>query len=277
MSKHLLRRPATACLDMGERILPKLWVDPGLTDAATALQAGQDRLDVKWAAYERAAETARSAAARRDQAHRDMEDRLREFALNVLSVVRNNHESDTYLRYFPVGYGNALRETPEQIREVTRVILGQLDGESDPWLVTFRNRIARALETFAAAQDLCDTAVGNRRAAFAYLVAERRSWVQALSVSRLEARIAYLDDEAYLRGIFSPADVRRRATTPALAESDGLPATTSQPETQGVLASLHLIGSPGPQKAGHAPMAQETIPGRNRWFDIGGGLRRMLW
>jgi hypothetical protein len=233
-----------------------------------------------------------------------MEDRLREFALNVLSVVRNNHESDTYLRYFPVGYGNALRETPEQIREVTRVILGQLDGESDPWLATFRNRIARALETFAAAQDLCDTAVGNRRAAFAYLVAERRSWVQALSVSRLEARIAYLDDEAYLRGIFSPADVRRRATMPALAESDGLPATTSQPETQGVLASLHLlpasavspaqahavtparapaaaalhlIGSPGPQNAGHAPMAREAIPGRNRWFDIGGGLRRMLW
>jgi hypothetical protein len=134
-------------------------------------------------------------------------------------------------------------------------------------------------------------------------VAERRSWVQALSVSRLEARIAYLDDEAYLRGIFSPADVRRRATTQALAESDGPSATASQPETQGVLASLHLlpasavtpvqapsatpakappasllhrIGSPSPQDAGHAAMACKATPVRNLWFDTRAGLSRLL-
>jgi hypothetical protein len=114
---------------------------------------------------------------------------------------------------------------------------------------------------------------------------------------------AYLDDEAYLRGIFSPADVRRRATVPAGAQSDGPSSTTSQPEAQGVLASRpllpastltpaqapavtpakapaaslrHRIGSPGPRDAGHAPMAWEMIPVRNLWFDTGGGQTRNL-
>jgi hypothetical protein len=82
-------------LDIGGRILPKLGIDPRLTAAATALQAGQDCLEAKWRAYGIAAEAARSAGARREQAQTEMEDRLREFALNVLSVVRNNHGSDT--------------------------------------------------------------------------------------------------------------------------------------------------------------------------------------
>jgi hypothetical protein len=145
------------------------------------------------------------------------------------------------LRYFPVGYGNALRETPEQIRELTRVILGQLEEEPDPWLVTFHDRIALAWATFVAAQELDDTAVRDRRDAFAYLVAERRSWVHALSVSRLKATIACLDDPAYVRGIFSPADVRRRATVPTSADGDGLPETTSRPDAREVLTSLHLL------------------------------------
>lgn len=170
----------------------------------------------------------------------------------------NNHGSDTYLRYFPLGYGNALRETPEQIRETARVILGQLEKEPDPWLVTFHGRIARALATFGAAQDLGDAAAGDRREAIAYVVAERRSWVQALSVSRLEASIAYLDDQAYVRRIFSPADVRRRAAMPALEESDGLPATTSQPYAQETRASLRLL----PASAVSSVQALAGIPAK---------------
>lgn len=303
MFKHLTRRPATACLAMGERVLPKLWVDPRLNGAATALQAGQDRLEAKWRSYESAAEAARGAVARREQAHRNLEDRLREFALNVLSTVRNNHASDTYIRYFPVGYGNALRERPEQIREMTRVILGHLEQEPDPWLVTFQSRIDGALATFVAAQDLGDAAVGDRRDAFAYLVAERRSWVQALSVSRLEAKIAYLDDEAYVRGIYSPAAVRRRAAAAPSAESEGLAATTSRPEATDLLATLRLlpasaatlvrppavnpakapaallmglIRSPSPRDAGYAPTAHQSAPARTLWSRTGGGLRRIL-
>jgi hypothetical protein len=53
---------------MGERVLPKPWVDPGLPGPATALQVGKDRLETKWRAYEMAADAARSAGARRDQA-----------------------------------------------------------------------------------------------------------------------------------------------------------------------------------------------------------------
>ena len=260
-----------------------------LTGAATALQAGQDRLESKWRAYERAVEAARSAGAKREQAHRDMEDRLREFALNVLSVVRNNQGSDIYLRYFLLGYGNAVRETPEQIRETTPVILGQLEKEPDSWLVTFQDRIAGALATFTTAQDLGDAAVRDRRAAFAYLVAERPCWLHALSVSRPEASIAYLDERGPARRIFSPADLRRRATVPASADSDGLPTTISQPEAQELLASLHLlaastvtpvqppappqaeapaasllrlIGSPRRRVTDHAPMERETTPAR---------------
>jgi hypothetical protein len=195
---------------MGRRILPRLLADPRLTEAAAAMQAGQESLEAKHTAHEDAVESARRATAERDQAYRGMEDRLREFALNVLSTVRNNHGADSYLRYFPLGYGAAVRESPEQISEVTRVVLGKLAEETDPWLAAFRDRITSAHEAFLAAQNRCVDAIRGRNDAFAYLVAEKRLWIRALAVSRLKVREVCLGEEAYVRMIFSAAEAPRR-------------------------------------------------------------------
>ncbi len=230
MFKHLLRRSAVVCVAIGRRILPKLLADPKLADAAAALQAGQTSFEEKVTAHDNAMAALRSASAARDQAYRSMEDRLREFALNLLSVTRNNHGADVYLRYFPLGYGSAIREKPEQILEITRAVIGKLGEESDPWLVSLRDRLSSMHETFLAAQGLCVAAINARNDAFAYLAAERRSWIQALAVSRLKAKQACLGDAAYLRLIFAPALLPKRgeASAPELDETPG--ATPSTPE-----------------------------------------------
>jgi hypothetical protein len=238
MFKQLMERSADTCDAMGGRILPRLKVDPRLTDAAAALQAGQEGLKAKASAYRNAVEAVRSAGAARDQALRDMEDRTREFALNLLSVVRNNHGADTYLRYFPVGYGSALREKPEQIPEITRAILGKLDEETNPWLVSFRDRITATHDAFLAAQSLCIAAIGHRIDAASYLKAEKRLWIQALSVSRLRAWEACLGDEAYVRAIFAPARVSRRTAASGMADGDAVAETTGNVEVPAVPAPL---------------------------------------
>jgi hypothetical protein len=247
MYKQLTQRSAEACEAMGGRILPRLKADPRLTDAAAALQAGQDGLKAKAMAYRNAVEAVQSAGAARDQALRDMEDRLREFALNLLSVVRNNHGADGYLRYFPAGYGSALREKPEQIPEITRVVLGKLAEETDPWLVSFRDRIGATHDAFLAAQNLCVATVGNRKDAMSYLKAEKRLWIQALSVSRLKAGEACLGDEAYVRAIFAPAHVARRPATSVAPDGDDAAETAAKPE---VPAAGAPTVQPAPSGAG---------------------------
>jgi hypothetical protein len=229
MYKRLMQRSAEACEARGGRILPRLKTDPRLADAAAALQAGQDGLKAKRLAYRNAVEAVQTACAARDQVLRDMEDRLREFALNLLSVVRNNHGADAYLRYFPAGYGSALREKPQQIPEITRVVLGKLAEETDPWLVSFRDRISATHTAFLAAQNLCVATVGNRKDAMSYLKAEKRLWIQALSVCRMKAGAACLGDEAYVRAIFAPAHVSRRAATSVAADGDEAPETPAKP------------------------------------------------
>jgi hypothetical protein len=231
MSKHLVRRSASSCLAIGRRILPKLLADPRLAEAASALQAGQESLEAKHTAYEDAVQAARSTTAARDQAYRGVEDRLREFGLNVLSMVRNNHGADSYLRYFPMGYGTAIREHPEQILEVTRVVLGKLAEETDPWLVPLRDRITAAHEAFLVAQVQCVEGNRGRNDAFAYLVAEKRRWIQSLGVSRLRAKEACLGDEAYVSVIFSPATIRRRAVVVEPAAGDASADTPAKVET----------------------------------------------
>ncbi len=287
MYKHLLRRPAGACLEIGARITPKLWADPALASSAAALQAGQDRLMARWTAHEAAVEAARSAVARRDEARRMMEGRLREFAANVLASVRNNHEADAYLRYFPVGFGNAVREKPEGFLEATRVILRLLEEETDPWLAGFHGRIASALEEYEAAQAPGDAALAARDDAFAYLAAERRSWVQALSVSRLEAMIACLDDAAHVSEIFSPAAVRRRGADPAAAsairECEAVAAATTvlaaaaaTPTTALVPPPpLQLIVSPHQSAESRASTTRDRISGWRSWL-AAAGLHRMV-
>jgi hypothetical protein len=238
MYKQLMQRSAEACEAMGGRILPRLKADPRLTDAAAALQAGQDGLKTKALAYRNAVEAVQSAGAARDQVLRDMEDRLREFALNLLSVVRNNHGADIYLRYFPAGYGSALREKPEQIPEVTRVVLGKLAEETDPWLVSFRDRIGATLTAFLAAQSLCATMVGSRQDAMSYLKAEKRLWIQALSASRMRSGEACLGDEAYVRAIFAPAYRSRRAAASGAADGDAASETPAKPEVSAAPSSI---------------------------------------
>ena len=247
MYKRLMQRSAEACEAMGGRILPRLKADPRLTDAAAALQAGQDGLKAKALAYRNAVEAVRSAGAARDQALRDMEDRLREFALNLLSVVRNNHGADAYLRYFPAGYGSALREKSEQIPEITRVILGKLVEETDPWLVSFRDRIGATHDTFLAAQSLCVAMVANRKDAMSYLKAEKRLWIQALSVCRMKSGAACLGDEAYVRAIFAPAHVSRRAAASDATDGDATSETPAKPEAS---ASSSPMVQPAPVAAG---------------------------
>ena len=173
--------------------------------------------------------------------------RLREFALNLLSVVRNNHGADTYLRYFPLGYGSALREKPEQIPEITRVVLGKLAEETDPWLVSFRDRIGATHDAFLAAQNLCVATVADRQDAMSYLKAEKRLWIQALSVSRLKSGEACLGDEAYVRAIFGPAHVSRRSAAPGAADGDAVPDMAAKPE---VSAALSPMVQPAPVSAG---------------------------
>ena len=245
MYKRLMQRSAEGCEAMGGRILPRLKADPRLTDAAAALQAGQDGLKAKAVAYRNAVEAVQSAGAARDQVLRDMEDRLREFALNLLSVVRNNHGADTYLRYFPAGYGSALREKPEQIPEITRVVLGKLAEETDPWLTSFRDRIGATHTAFLAAQNLCVATVGNRQDAMSYLKAEKRRWIQALSVSRMRSGEACLGDEAYVREIFAPAYRSRRAAASDAADGDAPPETPAKPE----------VAAPPPPMVQPAPVA----------------------
>jgi hypothetical protein len=224
-----MQRSAEACEATGGRILPRLKADPRLTDAAAALQAGQDGLKAKALAYRNAVEAVHTAGAARDQVLRDMEDRLREFALNLLSVVRNNHGADIYLRYFPAGYGSALRERPEQIPEITRVVLGKLAEETDLWLISFRDRIGATHDAFLAAQGLCVAMVGNRQDAMSYLKAEKRLWIQALSVSRMRSGEVCLGDEAYVRAIFAPAHPSRRAAASDAAGGDAAGETPAKP------------------------------------------------
>jgi hypothetical protein len=238
MYKQLMQRSAETCEAMGGRILPRLKADPRLTDAAAALQAGQDGLKAKMLAYRNAVETVQTAGAARDQVLRDMEDRLREFALNLLSVVRNNHSADGYLRYFPEGYGSALREKPEQIPEITRVVLGKLAEETDPWLVSFRDRIGATHTAFLAEQNLCVATVGNRNDALSYLKAEKRAWIQALSASRLRAGEACLNDEAYVRAIFASARVSRRGAGSDAADGDAASETPAKPEVSAAGSSM---------------------------------------
>ena len=247
MYKRLMQRSAEACEATGGRILPRLKTDPRLADAAAALQAGQDGLKAKALAYRNAVEAVQTAGAARDQVLRDMEDRLREFALNLLSVVRNNHGADAYLRYFPAGYGSALREKPQQIPEITRVVLGKLAEETDPWLVSFRDRISATHDAFLAAQNLCVATVGNRKDAMSYLKAEKRLWIQALSVARLKSGEACLGDEAYVRAIFAPAHPSRRAASSIAADGDAAPETPAKPE---VSAAPSPTGQLAPVAAG---------------------------
>ena len=247
MYKRLMERSAETCEATGGRILPRLKTDLRLAEAAAALQAGQDGLKAKALAYRNAVEAVQSAGAARDHVLRDMENRLRGFALNLLSVVRNNHGADIYLRYFPAGYGSALREKPQQIPEITRVVLGKLAEETDPWLVSFRDRIGATLTAFLAAQSLCVAMVGNRNDAMSYLKAEKRLWIQALSVSRLRSGEVCLGDEAYVRAIFAPAYRSRRAAGSDAADGDAASETPAKPE---VAAPPSAMVQPAPVAAG---------------------------
>ena len=144
-----------------------------LEDAAAELAAAQDALEAKLTLWQNAVEAARTAQAFRDEAYRVLQDRLREFGLNVLSVTRNHHDSDTFLRYFPDGYGQAIHAKAPQLAAFAEITLGNLAEETDPWLVRFRGRIATALDAFAKAQEVHVAAAGARQEAFAYLSAEK--------------------------------------------------------------------------------------------------------
>ena len=218
MYKHLVRYSAKSCAGIGSRVLSRLQADPRLAEAAAILESGQGALTAKVAAFESATETALTAQAERDMAYRNMEDRLREFALNLLAVVRNDHEHLTYRRYFPAGYGSAIHQTPGQILDVARVVLGKLGEEEDPWLRSFRERIRETAGALEAAHESCVAAIAARRAAFAYMAAEKRSWICALAVSRLRAEEICLSEAAYLRLLFEPAETSRRGHTPSPAD-----------------------------------------------------------
>jgi hypothetical protein len=146
-----------------------------------------------------------------------------------------------------VGYGSALREKPQQIPEITRVVLGKLAEETDPWLVSFRDRIGATHTAFLAAQSLCVAMVGNRKDAMSYLKAEKRLWIQALFVCRMKAGAACLGDDAYVRAIFAPAHVSRRGAPSDGAEGDAVSETPAKAE---VSVAPSSILQPAPVAAG---------------------------
>jgi hypothetical protein len=135
------------------------------------------------------------------------------------------------LRYFPWGYGDALRQKPEQTLDLVRVILGQLDEEPDPWLRSHRVRLAEAYDGFRTAQDGCVASLAARADASAYLVAEKRRWIRGLAASRLRAKAVCSEDEGYLRMIYAPADVRRRVIT-VVPEIEVMPVGAMVPEVK---------------------------------------------
>jgi hypothetical protein len=280
MLRHLLRYGGASLAAIGERILSKLMADPALVGACSALRAAQTALTARLSAHQSARQAAREAGARRDQAHRDLIDRLREVAFAVLSLARNNHAAHVYLRYFPKGYGNALRLGTERIGEFASILIRQLETEADPWLMLFCSRLIEARDAFISAQALCEEAERQERASFEYLRSEKRRWLVGLYRSRLQAQGARPGEPRIIRGIYEPAMQERRRAKPARlepgdeaarlvedpaeipaagGESGGLARVVHQPREG---CSVGPVGAPGGATVGR--LAEEGRPGYTR-------------
>jgi hypothetical protein len=161
----------------------------------------------------------------------------------------------------PLCHGvSATLERRSRIQEVTRAVLGKLAEETDPWLVSLRNRVTVTHEAFPAAQNRCLDAVRGRSDALSYVVAEKRLWVHSVAAARLRAKEACMGDEAYVHVIFSPAEVPQRQTAaePAAGgESAGTPAKVEAP--------VRVVApSPAPVLAGGASAGERGQLGGRR-------------
>jgi hypothetical protein len=206
---------------IGDRILPKLKADPSLVEAYITLRASQTALEESFRVHQEALNASREAAEARKQAYRNLSDRMREFALVMLSVVRNDHEADAYVNYFPVGYGDAIHEPPETIGEAASIIIAKLALEVDGWILSFKDRLAAALDAFAAAQEAYLTAAATEHEGYSILVSARRRWVIEIYRSRLLACHARPGEKSYIRAVYAPALRRRRTSGHGASESAG--------------------------------------------------------
>jgi RNA polymerase sigma factor (sigma-70 family) len=206
--RHLLRYAVTTLLGIGARILPKLKADPKLAEAWSLLQAAQDTLEARVKAHDDSVTASRNAVEARNQAYRNLSDKVREFALAMLSVVRNNHGADDYLIYFPDGYGDAIHEKPEILSDFAAVLINKLAAEVDTWILSFRDRLASARDAFVTAQNVAVEAVRAEREAWSFLDSERRQWIRLLYESRWKAR----------REVVHPQGVHPRPALPCSGE-----------------------------------------------------------
>jgi hypothetical protein len=252
MFRSLLRFGVSTLVGIGARIVPRLKADPRLADAWNTLQAAQSALEARFKAHEDAAAVSREAVAVRNEAYRGLADKVREFALAMLSVVRNNHRADAYLSYFPDGYGDATHAGPEHLSDLALVLTNKLSGEVDSWILSFRDRLTAARDAFVAAQNTCVEAVRAEAEAWSFLDSERRQWVHRVYESRLLAFRACYGEKSYIRQIYAPAlPSRRRATlgdpetsetegAPMTPDISGAPAAPTAPEVPGVTANPQI-------------------------------------
>ena len=236
MFRRQLRYNARTCVDRGQRVLVNLQADRTLARTSAEFHRTQNALKTRLSNFEQARDEARIAVAVQADASRLLVDRVREFALMLLSVTRNRTRHDVFLRYFPRGYGEVLREKPVPLSRKVGMILDKLKSEEDPWICSFGQRLAEAQQAFLIAQERMTTAEVARASTFSVLQAERISWVAGLTAARLKAQVSYLGDPEYVRYLFEsvrPKKRRRsaklRAAKPEQATPEPAPLPTPAP------------------------------------------------
>lgn len=205
MFTQLVRSAVGTCVDIGREVLHKLRADARLAEVATRFGAAQASLQTTATMLEEARQAAKAAVAALDDAERRFGQTVREFAMFVLATVKNHHDVDPYLQYFPNGYGDAVRLEPEEMLQFTGVLLTQLETETSPKLVAYREELQVTREAFRAALDAAENAVRARKDAFQLQKAEKREWVRSLAEARRMADTVCYAEASYIRLIFSPA------------------------------------------------------------------------
>lgn len=216
----LISRKATVMVEFGRTIFNRLRFDSRLTQAATAMEPIQAKLEARVQTWDEARAAAGRAIGNRDDVRRILVGTLREFGFTILSVTGNHHSVDPYLRYFPNGYGDIRYLDPLRLIEFTWALLYKLDAEPEPKIVAGREPITSALTAFLTVQQDCETAISTRNKAFDAMQVEKRAWVRGMRRVRSIAEEACYFEKAYLRSIFAPL-MRRRRPSPGEIPEDG--------------------------------------------------------
>ena len=259
MFKALLRWGPELCVEVGRKILFRLRANPILAEAADELAKVQDSFQKRLTFCDEALEALGQAIAVRGELQRKMAEGLRTFAMSLLSINGNRHDSDWYLRYYPLGYGQMTRGTAEEVCEDASIVLRKLEDETDAWIVSFRERLTAARDALAAAIEDADAKTKVHKEALQLLRTERRFWVAGLSASRLKAQRVYLDDKPYLRWLFQAALPKKSSSPVSEAPASEKDAASETPDgtPNGIQSETPVVPRECP------PIAQEVISGQD--------------